>query len=105
MSANKKLSHLLAGHTIQHAAPGQNGKGEPVLVFTFDDGSTLNVKTATDGSSSTVAAGSGKVLGVREEGASVHLDLEGGASVALTLANPGNGFELRDKTGKLEYLG
>ena len=105
MSANRKLSHLLAGHTIQHAAPGQNSKGEPVLVFTFDDGSTLNVKTTAGGSPSPVAAGGGKVLGVREEGASVHLDLEGGVSVALTLANPGNGFELRDKTGKLEYLG
>ena len=103
MPANKKLTHLLAGRTIGSVAPGKNSKGEDVTILTLDDGSTLSIIPAP-GSPVAVPTG-GKLLKVRQDGASLNLDLAGGGTIALTVADPGNALQLRDPAGKAEYNG
>src|SRR5947199_213971 len=98
MPANRKLTKIIAGRTIQSAVPA-----EGLLTLTLDDESVMVIKTAP-GSPNTVPTGS-KLLKVREAGPSLNLDLEGGGTIALTLGNPGNGVDLRDKSQKVLYLG
>ena len=98
MPANKKLTHLIAGRTIQSAVPADGS-----LSLTLDDGSTLTIKTAP-GNSATVPLG-GKLLKAREDGTELDLDFADGTSVKLTLADPGNSLAMRDKNHKVEYMG
>ena len=98
MPANKKLTKLLAGRTVQHAVSTDGS-----LTLSLDDGSTLTVQTAP-GSVNQVATGS-KLLKVREDGANLNLDLADESTIALTLVKPGNSVVLRDKMNKAEYLG
>ena len=98
MPANKKLTHLLAGRTIQSAMPADGS-----LTLTLDDGSTLVIKTAP-GTPNTLSTG-GKLLKVREDGTELDLDMADGSTEKLTLAEPGNSLAMRDKNHKVEYMG
>ena len=98
MPANKKLTKVIAGRTIQSAVPA-NGS----LTLTLDDGSTLTIKTAP-GSPNTVPTG-GKLLKAREDGTELDLDFADGSTAKLTLADPGNSLAMRDKNHKVEYMG
>ena len=98
MPANKKLTHLLAGRTVQSATPADGS-----FTLSLDDGSTLTIKTAP-GSAASVPTG-GKLLKAREDGTELDLDFADGSTVKLTLADPGNSLALRDKDHKVEYMG
>ena len=98
MPANKKLTHLIAGRTVQNAAPAGGS-----LTLTLDDGSTLAIKTAP-GSTASVPTGA-KLLKAREDGTELDLDFADGSTVKLTLAEPGNSLAMRDKNRKVEYMG
>ncbi|MBW0000330.1 MAG: hypothetical protein JO015_14615 [Verrucomicrobia bacterium] len=96
MQPNRKLTNVLKGRTIQ-AEAGDQGH----VTITFQDGSTLKLKVAGQ---ATVTAGA-KVKAVHESGDQFQIDVEGGPSVQLRLADPGSSVALRDKNGAVEYLG
>ena len=98
MPANKKLTHLIAGRTVQSATPADGS-----LTLTLDDGSTLTIKTAP-GSVPAVPTG-GKLLKAREDDTELDLDFADGSTVKLTLVDPGNSLAMRDKNHKVEYMG
>jgi hypothetical protein len=96
MQLNRKLSKVLKGRTIQ----AESGDAASLTV-TFDDQSTLKLKVAGQ---ATVTVGA-KVKAVHESGDQFQVDLEGGPSVQVRLADPGSSVALRDKSGQVEYLG
>ena len=97
MQLNRKLTNAPKGRTIQSESGDENN-----VVFTFGDGSTLKgLKVAGQAS---VTAG-GKVKAAHESGTDFRLDLEGGPSVQVRLADPGSSVALRDQNGAVEYLG
>jgi hypothetical protein len=96
MQLNRKLSKVLKGRTIQ----AESGDAASLTV-TFDDQSTLKLKVAGP---ATVTVGA-KVKAVHESGDQFQVDLEGGPSVQVRLADPGSSVALRDKSGQVEYLG
>ena len=96
MQLNRKLTNALKGRTIQ------SGSGDAEsLTITFDDQSTLKLKVAGQ----TAVASGAKVKAVHESGERFQLDLEGGPSVQVRLADPGSSVALRDQNGAVEYLG
>ncbi len=101
MRPNQKLTGHLAGRTITNSS-----QAEGKLDLHLDDGSVLSVKVAASASATATAAPTGaKLLKVREQSENLSLDLEGGQSLALTLADPGASVMLRDAAGKMAYAG
>ena len=96
MHANPKLTKVIAGRTISATS-----QAEGALILTFDDGSTMRVKTAA--SNSNDAATDGKVVKVRQQGTDLSLDLADGKSVLIQTAEATSSVLLRDKNGKMEY--
>jgi len=96
MQLNRKLTNVLKGRTIQ----SESGDAASLTV-TFDDQSTLKLKVADQAA---MAVG-GKVKAVHESGDRFQVDLEGGPSVQVRLADPGSSVSLRDRNGAVEYLG
>ena len=96
MHSNQKLTKIIAGRAISGTS-----QADGLLTITFNDGSTMKVKTAPTNSNS--AATGGKVTKVRQEGTTLRLDLENGASVAIQTAEATSSVMLRDNAGKLEY--
>ena len=96
MHSNQKLTKIIAGRTISGTA-----QADGLLTITFDDGSTMKVKTGPSNTNS--AATGGKVLKVRQGGTELDLDLEGGGSVKIITAEETSSVMLRDKAGKMEY--
>ncbi|HLK57217.1 MAG TPA: hypothetical protein VKU00_11660 [Chthonomonadaceae bacterium] len=95
MHSNNKLTGVIKGRTIigtQNAADG--------MTLTFDDGSTLHVKTAGD---RPVAVTGGTVQAVRQEGTTLELVFESGANLEIPLAEPTSCVMVRDKRHVLEY--
>jgi hypothetical protein len=43
------------------------------------------------------------VVGVRQDGAVLHLDFADGSTIQVKLADPASSVMVRDKDGKLEY--
>ena len=97
MHANQKLTKIIAGRITSGTA-----EADGVLTLTFDDGSTMRVKTAPANTNAAAATG-GKLVKVREQGTDLELDLEGGGSVRIQTAEATSSVMLRDKAGKLEY--
>ncbi len=96
MAANKKLTPLLAGRTVQAASQSDNH-----LSLTFTDGSTLGIKT---GGEVTGAALNGRIVkSVRQSGAVMSLDFQDGTSARIMLAEATSSVMLRDKNNKMEY--
>lgn len=94
--ANQKLTKIIAGRTISGTA-----QVDGLLTISFDDGSTMKIKTAP--TSMSVAATGGKILKVRQGGTELDFDLEGGSTVTIQTAEETSSVMLRDKAGKLEY--
>ncbi len=96
MHSNQKLTKIIVGRTISGTS-----QAEGLLAITFDDGSTMKVKTAP--ANTNIAATGGRVAKVRQEGTELDLDLEGGTTVKINTAEETSSVMLRDKAGKLEY--
>jgi hypothetical protein len=95
MQLNRKLTNVLKGRTIR----SESGDAASLTV-TFEDQSTLKLKVAGQAA---VAVGA-KVKAVHESGDQFQIDVEGGPSVQVRLADPGSSVALRDKNGAVEYL-
>jgi hypothetical protein len=113
MSANKKLTGVLAGRTALRIA--WHGT---TAVVQFDDGSTMTVQTASDargGTTQASAAGSatgapaggagvlGRVRGVRQQATTLDLDFDGGSTLTLRTAEPTSSVLVRARDQTLEY--
>jgi hypothetical protein len=95
MTSNHKLTAVLKGRTItgmQHQ--------DHRLIMTFDDGSTMTVKTSGP---TTSAATGGTVAKVRQQGTQLALDFEDGATQLIQLAEATSSVMVRDKHHTLEY--
>ena len=98
MTANKKLTKIVAGRTLN---PPTLSDGE--LHFTFDDGSTMEVKPA---SGFTYPAGKGgKVAKVQQEGTDLVFILADGGSIDVKTADASSSVFMRDKAGGFVYAG
>jgi hypothetical protein len=95
MASNHKLTGVIKGRTISGT---QNRDGK--LTIQFTDGSVMTVKTA--GSVNSAATG-GTVDAVRQQGATLSLDLENGSTWEITMAEPTSSVMVRDKNHTLEY--
>ena len=96
MHSNQKLTRVIAGRVISGTS-----QADGLLTMTFDDGSTMKVKTAT--STTNTAATGGKVQKVRQESTMLALDLEGGSTLEIETAEAPSSVMLRDSAGKMEY--
>ena len=96
MHSNSKLTRIIAGRTLSGVS-----QADGLLTLTFDDGSTMKIKTAP--AATNTAATGGKIGKVRQQDTDLALDLEGGLSVQIKLAEVTSSVMLRDKSGKLEY--
>lgn len=90
MDPNQKLTGRIAGRVISGTSQAND-----LLTITFDDGSKLKINTAP--SNTNTAATGGKVLKVRQNGATLNLDLDDGSSLEIET--------LRDDAGAVEYAG
>ncbi|WP_018292123.1 hypothetical protein [Verrucomicrobium sp. 3C] len=97
MGLNRKLSSILHGRQIAQceAAPDQ-------LSLAFRDGSRLVVRLAA---AAPPLPATGAIQKVLETGSRFVLVLESGPQVEIALADPGSSVSLRDRHGKVEYLG
>ncbi len=95
MARNPKLTGVIQGRTIK-SIQSQDGK----LLISFDDGSTITVKTA--GPPSSTATG-GIVKAVRQQGTELNLDMEDGSTLTIQTAEPTSSVMVRDKNHTLEY--
>jgi len=96
MAANKKLTGVIGGRTIKTA-----GAGDGVLNITFNDGSTMKIKT---GAAVITDAMSGHMIkSVRQQGTTMNLDFTDGSSAQVALAEATSSVMLRDAKGAMEY--
>jgi hypothetical protein len=99
MSANKKLTGVLAGRTVERI--DQDGGTATVQ---FDDGSIMTVQTAGGAATSPGSASAlGRVRAVRQQGTTLDLDLETGATLTLRTAEPTSSVIVRAGDRTLEY--
>ena len=113
MIANRKLTRILNGRTAVRVE-----SYAATTVVHFDDGSAMTVQTglgadagASSSSSSPSASPSpagafpalGRVTGVRQEGTSLQLEFDGGASFVLRTAEPSSSVMVRANDHALEY--
>ena len=98
ISTNHKLSDFLKGRAINGSSDSGGQKS-----IQFDDGSTLTVKVAASNSNS--ASTGGKIAKVRQsfDPPTLHLDMEGGGSMDIPLAEATYSVTLRSEDGKTEY--
>src|SRR5437868_3051360 len=95
MARNQKLTGVIKGRTIT----GTQNAGDRMTI-TFDDGSTMVIKTA--GNTNNASTG-GKVRAVRQQDTALHLDFENDTTLDIPLAAPTSSVMLRDKNHVLEY--
>jgi hypothetical protein len=95
MAANHKLTGVLKGRRIT----GTQSAGNE-LKISFNDGSTMTVRTG--GSVSSASTG-GAVKAVRQQDDRLHLDFEDGGTWEIQTAEPTASVMVRDKADKLEY--
>ena len=96
MAANQKLTHLLAGRTIQAIQPRDTG-----WAVRFTDDSVLTLKTAA-----TVVQDQWQnrtIKKVRQKDILLTLDFVDSTMLAIPLAEPTSSVLLRDHKGVLEY--
>ena len=95
MASNHKLTSLLQGRTIAGTSNSNN-----VLTISFTDGSKMTVQTA--GSSNSASTG-GTIKAVRQQGTTLNLDMEGGGTLEIPLAEETSSVMVRDASGSMEY--
>ncbi len=96
MAANKKLTPLLGGRTVQAVS-----QIDALATVSFTDGSSLMIKTGSP--LSQLDFQERKVLKVRQAGAVMNLDFEDGSTAEIQLAEAMSSVMLRDGQGALEY--
>jgi hypothetical protein len=96
MAANKKLTPLLSGRTVQ--AVSQIGA---LATVSFSDGSSLMVRTGSP--LAQLDFQNRRVLKVRQTGERMNLDFDDGSTVEIVLAEAMSCVLLRDGQGTLEY--
>ncbi len=95
MASNHKLTSLLQGRTIAGTSNSND-----VLTILFTDSSKMTVQTA--GSSNSASTG-GTVKAVRQQGTTLSLDMEGGGTLEIPLAEETSSVMVRDGSGTMEY--
>jgi len=96
VAANKKLTKILQGRTVEKVA-----EMDKRLTVEFHDGSKLTVKIG-DGETSGTPVGL-TVKGVRQKDTTLNLDFTDGSVLAVPLAEETSSVMLRDANGTLEY--
>jgi hypothetical protein len=96
VAANKKLTKILQGRTVQSVSDADNR-----LTVEFHDGSKLTVKVG-DGEKSGTPVGL-TVKGVRQKDTRLNLDFTDGSVQTVPLAEETSSVMLRDANGVLEY--
>jgi len=106
MAANQKLTAVLQGRTvvqvnqIRPSEPAPPGVAGATAVY-FDDGSVMTVQGTVFGAGRGEQAG--RVRGVRQQGTTLELDFENGATLTLRTAEPTSSVIVRARDGSLEY--
>ena len=95
MASNHKLTSLIQGRTIASTS-NQNA----LLTIAFTDNSKMTVQTA--GSSNSASTG-GTVKAVRQAGTTLNLDMAGGGTMEISLAEETSSVMVRDGSGTMEY--
>jgi hypothetical protein len=98
MAVNRTLTNIIRGRVIIASAADLSS-----VRITFKDDSTLKVKTV-DPPPPRIPVGV-QVREVSERHTKFTIGCEDDTTIDLTLAEPGNSVSVRDKTGKVEYLG
>ncbi len=96
MAANKKLTPLLGGRTVQ--AVSQIGA---LATVSFADGSSLMIKTGAP--LGQLDFQNRRVQKVRQKSTLMNLDFEDGSTAEIQLAEAMSSVMLRDGQGMLEY--
>jgi hypothetical protein len=97
MAMNQKLSTVLRGRTL--TSVHQTGSS---VTAQLDDGGTMTVQGTLEKSS---GGQSGSVVDAHEDGASLLLNLSGGASIVLKMNDPGGSVIVRDQHNVISYAG
>jgi hypothetical protein len=95
VALNQKLTHLIAGRSVAGA-----DTDAAQCVVHFDDGSKMIVKVAAP---PLLADSRGRVTRVRQAGTALTVDLDGGATISFTTAEPMASVMVRAANGSLEY--
>jgi hypothetical protein len=95
MASNHKLTSVLKGRTITVT----QSQGDELRI-SFDDGSTMTVRTTGISSSATTG---GKVKAVRQQDTHLSLDFEEGGTLEIQTAEATASVMVRDKNHRLEY--
>ena len=95
MASNHKLTSVLKGRAISGTSNAND-----LLTITFDDGSTMTVKTA--GANNSASTG-GRIKAVRQQDTTLDLDFEEGGSLTIPLAEADSSVMVRDKNHAMEY--
>ena len=95
MTSNHKLTSLIQGRTIAGTSNSNDA-----LTIAFTDNSQMTVQTA--GSSNSASTG-GTVKAVRQAGTTLALDMDGGTSMEIPLAEETSSVMVRDAKGVMEY--
>ena len=95
MASNRKLTAVIRGRTVTRV----ESRGTTALV-TFDDGSNMTVRVVPGWSPPAVT---GRVVKARQEETRLQLDLDGGRTLELAIAEPTASVLLRGPDGVLQY--
>ena len=98
MSPNHKLTNALKGRAIANFET-EGG----TLTLRFNDGATMRVKGAPQGSVAVPQVG--QITQAFEQGDRFALHFDNQTSVVLKLENPGNAVSVRDAENKVLYMG
>jgi hypothetical protein len=98
MEINEKLTKTIRGRTIELVS-----KEEGLVVFVFNDHSTMRVKVA--GGPTVNMLGEGRIESAAEYAAELTLVGEDGRTATLRLAEPGSSVTVKDKDDQVEYAG
>ncbi len=98
MAANRKLTGVIKGRTVKDAT-ATNGS----LSITFDDDSTMKVKTKTGGEASTNALKGKAIASVQQQETKMTLTFADKSAMEVPLAAATSSVMLRDGKGALEY--
>jgi hypothetical protein len=96
MAANRKLTPLLSGRTIQSVSQEENQ-----IHIAFTDGSTLRIRTGLPAPE--IGFSGRRVQKVRQTQALMNLDFEDGSTAEIQMAEVMSSVMLRDGQGVLEY--
>jgi hypothetical protein len=96
MALNKKLTPILVGRTIKSAT-----QSDGALVITFNDGSTMKIKTG--GQVPVDILTNRTIKAVRQAGTTLKLDFNDKSTVRIKLTEATSSVMLRDKLNQLEY--